>query len=283
MASESSEPSADASAASEEPKGSADAAPGADAAGPERSEGLSANAAKETIPAAPSAAAKERTSLGAAGSVDAASPTEAVSPVAATEPVPADASTPTTEPAATEATPAPDGPVSDASVDVLLRRFLSLPPISIEVDPATEPRVDRKASTLPAPAGHAAFASFDEKIKEVEPMLAATNWDAIIGALEKHSTLPPPLALLYAVALKERQAAGNPERMAISAVAALLCVPETSETALVVAKRLLRANPVTWKQRRAPSTRTSIGIALLVAAVGAILGYLVSPGTPLFR
>lgn len=179
--------------------------------------------------------------------------------------------------------PAGEPTPADETVDALLRRFLSLPPIKVAAPPPPDPLVDRNASTLPAPAKTPTLESFDQKLAEVEPLLAATRWEGVVEVLSKQETLPPPLALVYAIALKERGAEGDPERLAIRAVAALLCVPENSETALVVAKRLLRTNPVSWQRRRAPSAGVSIGIALAVAVLGALLGFLAGPGTPLFR
>jgi hypothetical protein len=139
------------------------------------------------------------------------------------------------------------------------------------------------ASTLPAPARTGGLAGYDEKLAEVEQLLASTRWDRVVAALEKDESLSPPLALLYAVALKELGAGGDPEGLAIRSVAALLCVPEDSETALLIAKRLLRTNPVTWQTRRAPSAKVSVGIVLLVALIGALIGFLVGPGAPLLR
>ncbi|MBK9001793.1 MAG: hypothetical protein IPM35_39220 [Myxococcales bacterium] len=183
------------------------------------------------------------------------------------------------EGASQEASPS----AADETVDGLLRRFLSLPPIQVTAPPPPDPLIDRNASTLPAPGKTPNLTSFDEKLADVEPLLATTNWEGVVEVLSKQETLPPPLALLYAVALKERGAKGDPEGLAIRSVAALLCVPETSETALVVAKRLLRTNPVTWQTRRAPSAKVSIGIALAVAVLGALIGFLLGPGAPAFR
>ena len=209
-------------------------------------------------------------------------------PAASSEP--AEPSEPAAKPAepADASEPADAGEPADAAkpaepVDVLLRRFLSLPPIQVTAPPPPDPLVNRTASTLPAPARTPGLESFDQKLAEVEPLLATGNWDGIIGVLSKQQTLPPPLALIYAVALKERAEKGNPEGLAIRSVAALLCVPVNSETALVVAKRLLRTNPVAWQKRSAPSTGVSVGIALAVAVLGALIGFLAGPGTPLLR
>ncbi len=185
--------------------------------------------------------------------------------------------------AAESAPSATEPPVSGASVDGLLRRFLSLPPIRVSAPPPPDPLVNRTASTLPAPGEAPSLETFTQDLAEVEPLLAAGNWDAVIEALSQRDTLPPPLALLYAVALNERGGKGDPHGLAIRAAAALLCVPDTSETALVVAKRLLRTNPVAWKKRSAPSAGLSIFIVLTVATVGALVGFLVGPGGWILR
>ena len=185
--------------------------------------------------------------------------------------------------AAESAPSATEPPVSGASVDGLLRRFLSLPPVRVSAPPPPDPLVNRTASTLPAPGKAPSLETFTQDLAEVEPLLAAGNWDAVIEALSQRDTLPPPLALLYAVALNERGGKGDPHGLAIRAAAALLCVPDTSETALVVAKRLLRTNPVAWQKRSAPSAGLSIFIVLTVATVGALVGFLVGPGGWILR
>lgn len=190
------------------------------------------------------------------------------------------------EPAAAE--PEPPEPEAEG-VDALLRRYLSLPPVRISPrppPPSSQP-VDRAASTappsgpesVPAKSAPVALADVDVKLAEIEPLLKQTHWGAVADLLSKQETLSPPLALLYAVALRERDTKGrDPERIAIRAVAALLCVPEESETALVVAKRILRRNPVGWQKRPAPSARVSFLIIAIVLLAGAAVGFLLGPG-----
>jgi hypothetical protein len=189
-----------------------------------------------------------------------------------------------TEPAPGQAAKPEELAEPQAAVDSLIRRYLSLPPISIVAVPPQEDGIDRKASTLPPSAGPSVedMRSFDAVLTELEPLLAETNWDAVLNKLQQYESLPPQLALLYAIAQREREATGDADAVAIRAVAALLCLPEDSHTALVIAKRLIRRNPVAWQKRKAPSVRSSIMIALLVAVVGALAGYLLSPGVPIF-
>lgn len=195
-----------------------------------------------------------------------------------------------TEPAhfveAPDHTAEPELGAGTQNVDALLRRYLSLPPISIlSIEPA-EGDVDRKASTVPPssrPPSVADMKSFDKTLAELEPHLEATNWETVREVLGAYETLPPQLALLYAIAQRERDVKGDADALATRSVAALLCIPEDSHAALVIAKRLLRRNPVAWQQRRAPSAKVSITIAITVTLLGALAGYLLSPGVPLFR
>lgn len=173
-----------------------------------------------------------------------------------------------------------DAPASDANMETLLRRFLSLPPIHITSRPPET--VDRSASTEPPEPTAARARQYDALLAELDPHLGETNWDKVLELLSKHETLPPQLALLYAVAQRERNVAADADRVAIAAVAALLSVPAESHAALVVAKRLLRRNPVAWQKRSAPPVRVSIAIALIVALLGALIGFLVGPGARKF-
>jgi len=123
-------------------------------------------------------------------------------------------------------------------VEALLERFLNLPEIQVTAPPPPDPWVDRSASTMPAPGKLPTLEAFDEQLAMVEPMLEQRDWGGVSAALAPRKTLPPPLALVYAIALREC-GQGDPEELATRAVAALLCVPETSETARLIVKRLL--------------------------------------------
>lgn len=123
-------------------------------------------------------------------------------------------------------------------VEALLERFLNLPEIQVTAPPPPDPLVDRAASTLPAPGKLPTLDAFDEQLAAVEPMLEQADWEGVRALLSSRKTLPPPLALLYSIALSER-GQGDPEELATRAVAALLCVPEQSETARLIVKRLL--------------------------------------------
>lgn len=175
--------------------------------------------------------------------------------------------------------PAPELGSGTDNVDALLRRYLSLPPISIVALQPSEDEVDRRASTLPPssrPPSVADMKSFDKILVELEPHLEATNWEKVREILGAYETLPPQLALLYAIAQRERDVKGDADALATRSIAALLCIPEDSHAALVIAKRLLRRNPVGWQQRKAPSAKISVTIAIAVALLGALAGYLLS-------
>ena len=116
--------------------------------------------------------------------------------------------------------------------------------------------------------------------RDLRLLLAADNASA--------ANLPPVLALLYAIALKEDQAqakqskhdpfsaqAGAAEAIAISVVQKLFELPEASVISVMIAKRLLRRRPLDWKQK--PPARVSamlVGSALLL---GALVGFLLHP------
>jgi hypothetical protein len=124
------------------------------------------------------------------------------------------------------------------------------------------------------------------------PLLEQSRWRdlRLLLAADNSSAaqLPPALALLYAVALKEDQLqsrhskhdpvafqAGAAESIAISVVRKLFELPEASVISVMIAKRLLRRRPLDWKQK--PPVRVSamlVGSALLL---GALVGFLLHP------
>jgi hypothetical protein len=126
-------------------------------------------------------------------------------------------------------------------------------------------------------------------LEAAAPLLEQSRWRDLRLLLAKDNreaeTLPPVLALLYAVALKEDHAqakldpfaapAGAAESIAISVVRRTFELPEPSVIAVMIAKRLLRRRPLDWKQK--PPTRVSamlVGSALLL---GALVGFLLHP------
>ena len=144
----------------------------------------------------------------------------------------------------------------------------------------TERRAPAAVDSLSAsPADPAAL------LGKVEPLIQQTRWADIVEALgpaSRAAELPPGLALVYAMALAETAGDASTTEaslLAIRSVSALLGVPEGSGTALMVAKRVLRRNPVTWRRRPAP--RAPIRLALIVVALflGIVAGWLVAPSS----
>jgi hypothetical protein len=121
--------------------------------------------------------------------------------------------------------------------------------------------------------------SMDPRLIEIEPLLARGDWEGLVkhlGPPEAAGRLPPTLGLLYAVARREaagENSSGDANEMAIRCMAALFGVPPDSETALVLAKRLLRKNPAAWRTRSAPPTKISLLIMTLALLLGAGAGW----------
>jgi hypothetical protein len=113
--------------------------------------------------------------------------------------------------------------------------------------------------------------------RDLRLLLAPDNADAV--------SLPPVLALLYAVALKEDQSStkrethrvptGAAESIAITVVHQLFDLPEPSTAAVLLAKRLLRRRPLDWKQK--PPARVSLMLVVSALLVGALVGFLLLP------
>ncbi|MBW2452911.1 MAG: hypothetical protein JRI68_00275 [Deltaproteobacteria bacterium] len=122
-------------------------------------------------------------------------------------------------------------------------------------------------------------------LHDVEPLLAKGNYQGIcdlLGPLERAEQLDPASALLYATAHKEVGSADSEEDvnpLAIRSVASLLEVSATSRTALMVAKRVLRKNPVIWQKRKAPGAPARVFMIIFGLAIGIIGGWLAGPGT----
>ena len=122
------------------------------------------------------------------------------------------------------------------------------------------------------------------KMAELEGLINAGDWPGICRALgppELAASLPPNLGLIYAVALYETtrgELASLGSQLGIRCVATLAAVPEDSAVALVLAKRMLRRNPVSWSMRPAPSAGFSVFFVLFALVFGSALGWLLSSG-----
>jgi hypothetical protein len=113
-------------------------------------------------------------------------------------------------------------------------------------------------------------------------VIATGDWRALaesLGPLEQGTALPPTLGLLCALAHHESgsdQSAQAANDLAIRSVGALFNVAPGSAISMVIAKRLLRKNPVTWRARPAPPARTSFLIVALTLVVGGGIGWLLT-------
>ncbi len=180
----------------------------------------------------------------------------------------------------------PPGPHDDGAVDISTLQVPSVAPAAPESPAAPAP----PAAPIAPPAR--VVTNSDPRLEELEPLLRAGDWDAVLRALgpDDHAgRLPPNLGLVYAIALREKETSAESERpreskgaeatdLAIRCTAGLLGVSTDSALALVVAKRLLRRNPVGWQKRPAPPARVSALIMVAALAIGSALGWLVASG-----
>jgi hypothetical protein len=100
-----------------------------------------------------------------------------------------------------------------------------------------------------------------------------------LGPLDQAAALPPTLGLLCALAHHEAGAEDGAQAandLAIRCVGALFKVAPGSAISMVIAKRLLRKNPVTWRARPAPTAKTSILIIALTLVAGGGIGWLLT-------
>jgi len=127
----------------------------------------------------------------------------------------------------------------------------------------------------------------DPRLGEIEPSLRAGDWDAVLtklGPADQAGKLPPTLGLIYALARKEKEASGKVEgkidatELAIRCTAGLLGVANDSALALVIAKRLVRSNPIAWQKRPAPPASVSAIIILIALVLGSLVGWLAATG-----
>jgi hypothetical protein len=121
----------------------------------------------------------------------------------------------------------------------------------------------------------------DARVLKYEPLVARAAWDQLQTELTHEAQLPPALELLSIIAQREtikdneRERAAQLTQRAIGAFAQLLQLPESSPTALLLGKRLLRKNPG-WGRTPSPSTGLSVGMLLAGIAAGAGIGWLVT-------
>jgi hypothetical protein len=127
--------------------------------------------------------------------------------------------------------------------------------------------------------------SVDPRLADLDPLLSTGSWRKILellGPPEAIERLPPTLALIYAIALRESagDASATPaNELAIRSMAAIYGIAPGSTTALVLAKRLLRQNPAAWRTTPAPPAKFSVLIIVIALACGAGVGWWLSMGS----
>jgi hypothetical protein len=186
--------------------------------------------------------------------------------------------------------PAPAAPAAPPA-RFALGEHATATPADVEIAEAPPPSALEHDLERPraaaAPAAHA-FTNVDPRLETIEPAIAAGDWAAIVrllGSDEEAGRLPPNLGLLYALARKEAEhddatAKHGSEltQLAIRCMAGLFGVPAQSPIALVLAKRLLRKNPVSWQKRPAPPAKVSVLFIVLAIAIGSAVGWAISQG-----
>ncbi|MEP7122499.1 MAG: hypothetical protein ABJE95_16375 [Byssovorax sp.] len=150
------------------------------------------------------------------------------------------------------------------------------PPRPSEPDEAEKAPVSGRISVV---------TSVDPRLTELDPLLSSGAWGEILKVLgppEAIEKLPPTLALIYAVALRESagdRSATPANELAIRSMAAIYGIAPTSTTALVLAKRLLRQNPAAWRTKAAPPAKFSVLIIVVAVALGLGVGWWLSTGS----
>lgn len=167
----------------------------------------------------------------------------------------------------------------------------SLPPGAKEKETVERVAVSKVTATAkesaPAaerPKATPAVTNEDPRIAEIEPLVKANDWKAVaskLGPIDDAGSLPPNLGLIAAVAHHEALKDPSPDAraLAIRCTASLLGISANNEVVLVLSRRLLRKNPVRFRERTAPPAKTSAFIILAVLVVGGGLGWLLSSTT----
>ena len=159
----------------------------------------------------------------------------------------------------------------------------------VPVDKSSADRHDANAdakadddSTAERPAKK--ITSRDPRYEPLEKLLDTNDWKKIaaeVGPMDDVGKLPPNLGLLAALAHNEVSKDGNPDAAAaaIRCMAGLLGVDEDSPIARVLARRMLRKNPVKLSERQAPPARTSFLIVVITLVLGGGVGFVASAGS----
>lgn len=129
-----------------------------------------------------------------------------------------------------------------------------------------------------------------EQFDVLGELVSMGDWDGVLrslGAGDDPDKLPPNLGLLWAMARREKMNPDDPQVAAVTAVAtrcaaSLMGLHETNSIAPMVAKRLLRRNPVSWAKQPAPSPWVSAFIMVAALVVGSGIGWILSGGQSFF-
>ena len=141
-----------------------------------------------------------------------------------------------------------------------------------------------ESSVVPVEKQAKKITSQDPRYEPIEKLLDLNDWRKIadeLGSMDEVGKLPPNLGLVAALAHNENAKGGDHDAavIAIRCMAGLLGVSEDSPIARVLARRMLRKNPVKLRERQAPPARTSLLIVLVTLVLGGGVGWLASLGS----
>lgn len=153
-----------------------------------------------------------------------------------------------------------------------------------ERSPDDESSSPVESSVVAVAESKSQITSQDPRYEPLEKLLDLNDWKQIaseLGPLDGLGQLPPNLGLLAALAHNESATGGDHEAagVAIRCMAGLLGVADDSPIARVLARRMLRKNPVRLSERKAPPAKTSLLIVLVTLIVGSGVGWLASIGS----
>lgn len=146
---------------------------------------------------------------------------------------------------------------------------------------AQDASVAEPATSEEAAAPSRSITNVDPRFEHIEPLVTVNDWKGVaarLGAVSEAGKLQPNLGLIAAVAHNEIAEEGDQEarELAIRCTAGLLGIAPESEIVRILSRRLLRKNPVRFRERPAPPARLSLLIIAVTLALGAGAGWLFS-------
>ncbi|MBK9262413.1 MAG: hypothetical protein IPM54_21745 [Polyangiaceae bacterium] len=152
--------------------------------------------------------------------------------------------------------------------------------------------VDGAGSDAPNGEGAMGLSAMNDtyRLEVLGQLVSMGDWDGVLRTLgvgDDPSKLPPNVGLLWAIARREKMNPDDPNVAAVTAVAtrcaaAILGVNEQNSIATVLAKRVLRRNPMSWAKTPAPSPWVSAFIMVAALVVGSGIGWILSGGQSFF-